>query len=67
VSDPVYATDVIMEQDPRRRPDPPDEERKIREAALDRTIEATFPASDPPSSNPNPRDYDALREDEHGE
>jgi hypothetical protein len=38
----------------------PEEERKIREAALDQTIEATFPASDPPSSNPNPDDHDAL-------
>jgi len=38
----------------------PDEERKIREAALDQTIEASFPASDPPSSNPNPDDDDAV-------
>jgi hypothetical protein len=30
------------------------EERRDREAALDRTIEASFPASDPPSSIPNP-------------
>jgi hypothetical protein len=30
------------------------EEREIREAALDQTIEASFPASDPPSTNPNP-------------
>lgn len=36
-----------------------EEERKIREAALDETIEASFPASDPPSSNPNPDDHDA--------
>ena len=36
-----------------------EEERKIREAALDQTIEASFPASDPPSSNPNPDDHDA--------
>ena len=26
---------------------PPDEERQIREAALDETIEGSFPASDP--------------------
>lgn len=38
----------------------PEEERTIREAALDRTIEASFPASDPPSSNPNPHDHDAV-------
>jgi hypothetical protein len=36
-----------------------EEERKIREAALDQTIEASFPASDPPSSDPNPDDDDA--------
>jgi hypothetical protein len=38
----------------------PEEEHRIREAALDRTIEASFPASDPPSSNPNPDDHTAL-------
>ena len=37
-----------------------EEEHKIREAALDQTIEASFPASDPPSSNPNPDDHAAL-------
>jgi hypothetical protein len=31
-----------------------DEEAGNRESALDRTIEASFPASDPPSSIPNP-------------
>jgi hypothetical protein len=38
----------------------PDEEREIREAALDETIENSFPASDPPSTNPNPDDHDAV-------
>ena len=38
----------------------PEEEHKIREAALDQTIEASFPASDPPSSDPNPDDHAAL-------
>ena len=38
----------------------PEEERKIREAALDQTIEGSFPVSDPPSSNPNPDDHGAL-------
>ena len=38
----------------------PEEEREIREAALDQTIEGSFPASDPPSSNPNPHDHAAL-------
>ena len=39
----------------------PEEEREIREAALDQTIEASFPASDPPSSDPNPDDHTALK------
>ena len=38
----------------------PDEERRIRDAALDQTIEASFPASDPPSSMPNPNDHTAI-------
>jgi hypothetical protein len=38
----------------------PEEEHRIREAALDQTIEGSFPASDPPSSNPNPDDHGAL-------
>ncbi|HET9194160.1 MAG TPA: hypothetical protein VFO21_14855 [Vicinamibacterales bacterium] len=38
----------------------PEEERKIREAALDQTIENSFPASDPPSSDPNPDDHTAV-------
>src|SRR5262245_5723840 len=33
-----------------------DEERRIRERALDETLAGTFPASDPPSSLPNPDD-----------
>lgn len=40
----------------------PEEERRIRDAALDHTIEDTFPASDPPSTLPNPDD-DALIDD----
>ena len=36
------------------------EERRVREAALDQTIEGSFPASDPPSSNPNPDDHTAV-------
>jgi hypothetical protein len=38
----------------------PDEEREMREAALDETIEATFPASDPLSTIPDPADEGAL-------
>lgn len=34
------------------------EERRIREAGLDETIEASFPASDPASTDPNPEAQD---------
>ena len=37
-----------------------EDERAIREAALDRTIEGSFPASDPPSTAPNPYDRYAV-------
>jgi hypothetical protein len=36
-----------------------EEERRIREAALDETVAGSFPASDPPSSMPNPDEHDA--------
>jgi hypothetical protein len=42
----------------------PQEEQRIRDAALDETIEQTFPASDPPSSIPNPDDDDLLQDSE---
>jgi hypothetical protein len=42
----------------------PEEERKIREAALDETIAGTFPASDPPSTIPNPDEHDATVNEE---
>jgi len=35
-------------------------ERERREAALDETIEQSFPASDPPSSDPNPDTHDTI-------
>jgi len=40
----------------------PEEERKIREAALDETLAESFPASDPPSTIPNPDEDDLLEE-----
>ena len=43
------------------------EERRRREAALDNTIEASFPASDPPSTNPNPDAHDAGEQAEPDE
>lgn len=39
-------------------------ERKAREAGLDDTIEQTFPASDPASTIPNPREPDLVDERE---
>ena len=39
-------------------------ERRLREAGLDRTIENTFPASDPPSTIPNPADETIPERDE---
>jgi hypothetical protein len=42
----------------------PSEERRIRDAALDETLEGTFPASDPPSSLPNPDDDEAVADDD---
>jgi hypothetical protein len=38
----------------------PEEERRIREAALDQTIAESFPASDPPSTIPNPDNHVAI-------
>jgi hypothetical protein len=40
----------------------PKEERRIRDGALDETIAESFPASDPPSTLPNP-DNDETPED----
>ena len=40
----------------------PEEERQIREAALDETLAESFPASDPPSTLPNPDNDDPQRD-----
>jgi hypothetical protein len=53
----------IMEPRPTGHQHTPEEERRIREASLDHTIADSFPASDPPSSDPNPDD-DSLLEPE---
>ena len=37
----------------------PEEERRIREAALDETLKETFAASDPPSTIPDPDNDEA--------
>jgi hypothetical protein len=49
-----------MESTKKRHPLTPEEERRIREAALDKTIADSFPASDPPSTIPNPNDRSAI-------
>jgi hypothetical protein len=49
-----------MGTDKTRHQHTPEEERRIREAALDKTIADSFPASDPPSSDPNPDDHSAV-------
>ena len=44
----------------------PERERRRREAALDETIEESFLASDPPSTDPNPdSDPDKYSEANH--
>jgi hypothetical protein len=53
----------MTESNPGTHDHTPQEERKIREAALDETIEDSFPASDPPSTIPNPDDHEALERD----
>jgi len=57
------AVGYVEERHP-HHPHTPDEERRIREAALDETIEASFPASDPPSTDPNPEDEEAVPVDD---
>jgi hypothetical protein len=50
----------VMEPRPTGHHHTPEEERRIRDAALDKTIADTFPASDPLSSDPNPDDHSAI-------
>jgi hypothetical protein len=52
------------ETDSASRSRPAERERLRREAALDETIEQSFPASDPPSSNPNPDSHTAITPNE---
>jgi hypothetical protein len=49
-----------MEAEKRRHQHTPEEEVRIREAALAKTVADSFPASDPPSSDPNPDDHSAI-------
>jgi hypothetical protein len=49
-----------MPDDRSRHEHSAEEERRIREAALDETIAASFPASDPLSTDPNPDNDEAI-------
>ena len=62
----ILSVPIIVSQDPRHH-HTAEEERQIRDAALDETIEASFPASDPPSSMPNPDDHTAVARDRRRE
>ena len=53
-----------MPDDRSRHEHSAEEERRIREAALDETIAASFPASDPPSTDPNPDNDEAVQSEE---
>ena len=55
-----YGARLLVRNPVNRHQHRPEEERRIREAALDQTLEASFPASDPSSSNPNPDDHGAV-------
>lgn len=57
-----HAIDDQVNVDRNKHDHTPEEEREIREGALDDTIAASFPASDPPSSIPNPDDHDSGRD-----
>jgi hypothetical protein len=57
----VTNAERTMVSENRQHQHTPEEERRIREAALDETIADSFPASDPPSSRPNPDDHSAIQ------
>ncbi len=46
-------------RDPEDRPIDENDERQVREKMLDKTVADSFPASDPPSSIPDP-DEDSI-------
>ncbi len=48
-----------MTQPTERRPVESEEEQRNREKKLDDTLEDSFPASDPPSTTPNPDNHGA--------
>jgi hypothetical protein len=50
--------DTMTSNDTLRSQPISDDERRAREASLDHTNENSVPASDPPSTNPNPYEHD---------
>jgi hypothetical protein len=42
--------------DPESRPVNPNDEKKVKEKMMDKTLADSFPTSDPPSSIPDPKD-----------
>ena len=56
----TYLLVSAMERERSQREPIADDERRNREAALDNTIADSFPASDPPSSIPNPNDRSLI-------
>ena len=56
----VTSVESTMEPETIGHHDTPEEERRIRDAALDKTIADSFPASDALSSNPNPYDHSVI-------
>ena len=54
----AHAADRKHREEP--HPKPHEDSEEIREANLDKTIEDSFPASDPPSSIPDPDHEDAA-------
>ena len=59
----LHANDDQIKIDREEHDHTPEEEREIRDGALDDTIAATFPASDPLSSIPNPDVHHSERDD----
>jgi hypothetical protein len=45
-----------LEPDPQNLPAEQEDTRKKRDKAMDRTLADSYPASDPPSTIPNPED-----------
>ncbi len=51
---PDPSVDPKLRRDPEGRVVDPEDERKRREEGMDRTLKDSYPASDPPSTIPDP-------------